>query len=126
HPKSWIVGIRRVRERNGERSNGSRHEALTRGCGSDTIGPFPALPRRLFINIRSQAAERRIVDDFLVELGILAAAVLPRIVYKKFALGDAGGAKCVRLNDVRPSFQEPAMDIADHFWLGQREQITII
>jgi hypothetical protein len=80
----------------------------------------------LLIDVPSQAAEKRIVDDLLIERGILAAAALPRIVDKEFALGDAGCAKSVCLDDVRTSFQKPAMDVANHFWLRQREQVTIV
>ena len=126
HPEAWIVGIGRVRERNSQRSDRPRNEPLTRGCAADTIGPFAALPRRLLIDIPSQAAEERIVDDLLVERRILASAVLPRIVDKEFALGDIGGPEGVCLDDVRACFQKPAMDIANRFWLSQREQVTVV
>ena len=62
----------------------------------------------------------------MVERGVLAAATLPWIVDKEFALGDARGPEGVRLDDVRPSFQKSAMDVAYHFWLRQREQVTIV
>jgi hypothetical protein len=99
---------------------------LTRGCGPDAVGPFTALPRRLLIDIPGQAAEERIVDDLLVERGILPAAVLPRIVDKEFALGDAGRPEGVRLDDVRSSLQKPAMDVTDHLRLRQREEVTVV
>src|ERR1700744_2681017 len=52
--------------------------------------------------------------------------MLPRILHEKFALGDAGGAECIRLNDVCPSFQKPAMDVTDHLWLSKRKNVTVI
>ena len=126
HPEARIIGIGRVRERDRQRPDGSRHEPLTRGCGPDTIGPFAALPRRLLVDLPGQAVEKRIVNDLLVELGILPAAVLPRIVHKEFALRDAGRAEGVGLDDVRAGLQKPAMDVADHLRLGQREEVAVV
>jgi len=62
----------------------------------------------------------------LVERGILAAAALPRIVDKEFALRDAGCPEGVCLDDVGPCLQKPAMDVANHFWLSQREEVTVV
>ncbi len=84
------------------------------------------MPRRLLIDVPNQSSEKLIIDDFLIEGGILAAAALPRIVDKELALRDAGCTEGVRLNDVRARFQKPAMDVADHFWLGQREQVAVV
>ena len=70
--------------------------------------------------------EEGIFDDLLVELGILAAAVLAGIVHKEFALGDAGCAESVRLDDVLSGFQKAAMDVTDHMWLSQGEEVTIV
>ena len=126
HPEARIIGIGRVRERHGQRPDRSRHESLTRGRGPDTIGPFAALPRRLLVDVPSQVVEKRIVDDLLVERGILPAAVLPRIVDKEFALRDAGRAEGVGLDDVRASLEKAAMDVADHLRLRQREEVTVV
>ena len=52
--------------------------------------------------------------------------MLPRIFHKKFALGDARSAERICLDDVRPGFQKSAMNVANHFWLSQCEQVTII
>src|SRR5215469_12425702 len=62
----------------------------------------------------------------MIELWVLAAAVLPRIFHKEFALGDARRTEGVRLDDVRAGLQKPAMNVANHFWLGQREQVAIV
>jgi hypothetical protein len=80
----------------------------------------------LLINIPGQTAEKGIVDDLLIERGIFSSAVLPWIVDKKFTLGDAGRTKGIRLDNVRTRFKKSAMDVADHFWLGKREEVTIV
>src|SRR4029077_16291202 len=99
---------------------------LTRSCRANAISPLTALPCRLFIDIPSQAAKEWIVDDFLVERGILSAAFLPRILHKKLALRNAGCAEGVRLDDVRTCLQKPTMDVTDHLWLGQGEEVTVV
>src|SRR6185369_9060577 len=96
------------------------------GCGPETICPFTALPCRLLVDVPSQCAEKRIFDDLLVKRGILSAATLPRILDKEFALGNAGCAECVGLDNVRPGFEKAAMNVADHLWLGQREEVTVV
>src|SRR6202041_2630964 len=87
---------------------------------------FTTLPRRLHIDLRREAAEERIVDDLLVELRIFAAAALSWIFDKELALGDAGRAKGVGLDDVGASLQKAAMDITDHRGLRQREQVAVV
>ena len=67
-----------------------------------------------------------IVDDLLVERGILAAAVLARIVDEELALRDAGGAEGVGLDDVRAGLKKAAMDVADHLRLRQREEVAVV
>ena len=52
--------------------------------------------------------------------------MLPRIIYKKFALRYASRAERIGLDDVRSSLQKPAMDIANDVRLSQREQVTVI
>src|SRR6202048_5033338 len=52
--------------------------------------------------------------------------MLPRIVDKEFALRNAGCAEGVRLDDVRPGFQKPAMDVTDHIRLSQGEEVAIV
>ena len=52
--------------------------------------------------------------------------MLARIIHKKFALGDSRGAESIRLDDVRACLKKPAMDVANHLRLGQREQVTIV
>src|SRR5581483_3144400 len=97
-----------------------------RGGCSNPISPFSALLRRLLIDVPGQTFEKRIADDLRVELGILAASVLAGIVHKKLALGDARGTEGVGLDDVRACLEKPAMDIANHFGLSQREKIAVV
>ena len=126
HPEAGIVGIRRVRERDRQRPDRAGDEARRAGRVRHPVGPFPALPRRLLVDLPGQAVEERIVDDLLVERRILPAAVLARIVDEELALGDAGGAEGVGLDDVRAGLEEAAMDVADHRRLGQREEIAVV
>jgi len=67
-----------------------------------TVGPFAALPRRLLINLRSEIAQKRIMNNFFVEAGSLRPPFLA-IFDEEFALCDARRAKGIRLDDVRPS-----------------------
>src|ERR1035437_7021338 len=126
HPEARIIGVRRVRERHGQRPDRTRHKALTSSRRPNTIGPFTALLRRLLVDLPRQAVEHRIVDDLLVELGILPATVLSRIFHKEFALGDAGRAESIGLADVRAGFEKPAMDIADNLWLSGGEDVPVV
>ena len=80
----------------------------------DAVGPLAALPRRLLVDLPGQVVEERVLDDLLVERRVLAAAVLARIVDEELALGDAGGAEGVGLDDVRAGLEEAAVDVADH------------
>ena len=89
--------------------------AHSRHCRADCLVDLPG-----------EVVEQWIVDDLLVELGIFAAAVLARIVHEELALGDAGRAKGVGLDDVRAGFQKPAMNIADHLRLSQREKVAVV
>ena len=52
--------------------------------------------------------------------------MLARVVDKELALGDAGGAEGIGLDDVRAGFKEATMDVADHGGLGEREQIAVV
>ena len=70
--------------------------------------------------------QKRIVDDFLVELRILAAAMLARIVDEKLALRNAGRAKGICLDDVGARLKKPPMNVADHLRLRQREQVAVV
>ena len=92
----------------------------------DAIGPLAALPRRLLVDLPGQVAEERVLDDLLVERRVLAAAVLARIVDEELALGDAGGAEGVGLDDVRAGLEEAPVDVADHLRLRQREEVAVV
>ena len=126
HAETRIIGIGRVRKRHRQRPDRSRHKPLARGRVPDPIGPFPALPRRLLVDLPRQVAEKRIFNDLLIERGIFPPAMLPRIVHKEFALRDAGRAEGVGLDDVRPGLEKSAMDVADHLRLRQREQVAVV
>ena len=52
--------------------------------------------------------------------------MLAGVVDEELALGDAGGAEGVGLDDVRACFQEAAVDVADHRWLGEREEVAVV
>src|SRR6202000_3338638 len=45
---------------------------------------------------------------------------------KKLTLGNAGRSKGIGLDDVRTRLQKPAMDVANHLRLSQREEIAIV
>src|SRR5205807_10639074 len=92
-------------------------ESRTSSRIGHAVGPFTALPRRLFVDLPGQVAQERVLDDLLIERGILAPAMLARIVHEELALRDGGGAEGVGFDDVRSRFQEAAMDIADHLRL---------
>ena len=124
--EAGVVGVGRVGERDGERPDGAGDEALAAGVVGDAVGPFAALPRGLFVDLPGEVVEERVVDDLLVERGVFAAAVLARIVDEELALGDAGGAEGVGLDDVRAGLEEAAVDVADHLRLGEREEVAVV
>ena len=124
--EAGVVGVGRVRERDGERADGSGDEALAAGLVADAVGPFAALPRGLLVDLPGEVAEHGVVDDLLVELGVFAAAVLAGVVDEELALGDAGGAEGVGLDDVGAGLEEAAMDVADHLRLGEGEEVAVV
>ena len=124
--EAGVVGIGRVGERDRQRPDGSGYEALTTCVVGDAIGPLAALLRRFFVDLPGEVVEHRVFDDLLVEGGVFAAAVLARVVDEEFALGDAGGAEGVGLDDVCAGFEEAAMNVADHLRLREGEEITVV
>ena len=48
------------------------------------------------------------------------------IVDEELALGDAGGAEGVGLDDVGAGFEEAAVNVADHLRLREREQVAVV
>src|SRR5690349_12295569 len=52
--------------------------------------------------------------------------MLAWIAHEEFALCNASGAEGVGLDDIRACLQEPAMDVSNHPWLGQREKIAVV
>ena len=124
--EAGVVGVGRVGERDGERPDGAGDEALTAGRVADAVGPLAALAGRLLVDLPGEGVEERIVDDLLVEGGIFAAAALAGIVDEELALGDAGGAEGVGLDDVRAGLKKAAVDVADHLWLREGEEIAVV
>jgi hypothetical protein len=100
--------------------------ALPAGCGRDAVGPFAALAGGLLVDLPGEVAEELVVDDLLVEGGIFAAAELARIVDEELALRNARRAEGVGFNNVGAGFEEPAMDIADHLRLREREEVAVV
>ena len=78
------------------------------------------------VDLPGEVAEERVFDDLLVERGVFAAAVLARVVDEELALGDAGGAEGVGLDDVGAGLEEAAVDVADHLRLGEREEVAVV
>jgi hypothetical protein len=86
----------------------------------------PALPRRLLVDLPGQALEERIFDDLLVEGRILAAAPLARVLHEELALGDAGRAEGVGLDDVGAGLEKTPVDVAEHLGLRHREDVAVV
>ena len=126
HAEAGVVGVGRVRERHGERPDRARHEARPPIRVRHAIGPLATLPRRLLVDLPGEIVEKLVVDDLLVKLRILAAAVLARIVDEELALRDAGGAEGVGLDDVRAGLEKAPVDVADHLRLREREEIAVV
>ncbi len=126
HAKARVVRVGRVRERHRQRSDGAGHEALPAVLVRNPIRPLATLARRGFVDLPRQIVEELVLDDLLVELGILAPAVLARVVHEELALADAGGGKSVGLNDVRTGFEEAPVDVADHRRLCDGEKVAVV
>src|SRR6202012_1309825 len=77
-------------------------------------------------DLPSQVGEEFVVDDLLIEGRVFAPAVLARIIDEELALRDGGGAEGVGLDNVRACLEKTAVDVANHLWLGQREQIAVV
>jgi hypothetical protein len=84
------------------------------------------LARRLFIGLPREIVEKFVFDDALVKRRVFAAAVLARVVQKKFALTDARSGKSVGLDDVRAGFKEAPVDVADHIRLSERVEVAVV
>ena len=82
--------------------------------------------RGLLVDLPGQVVEKGIFDHFLVEVGVFAASALAGVFYEELALGDAGGAEGVGLDDVRAGFEEAAMDVTNHVRLGQGEEVSVV
>ena len=124
--EAGVVGVGRIRQRDRERTDAAGDEALPAVGVADAIGPLAALAGGLLVDLPGQALQERVLDDLLVEGRVLAAAVLARIVDEELALGDAGRAEGVGLDDVGAGLEEAPVDVADHLRLRQREQVAVV
>ncbi len=52
--------------------------------------------------------------------------MLAGVVDEELALGDAGGAEGVGLDDVGTGLEEAAMDVADHRGLRERKEVAVV
>ena len=92
--------VRGITQGQGERSD----------CACDVAGDssFFCNPVRLFpcdlcatqIEVFNEITQEVILEDFLEEFGILAAALLARVLNKKLGLGKGGGRKGVGFDNV--------------------------
>src|SRR4029079_6909364 len=121
-----VLGVGRVGQRDRERTDAARHEALPSVSVGDTIGELAALARIPLVDLPGQILQELVLDDLLIEGRVLAAAVLARIVDEELALGDGGRAERVRLDDVGAGLEEAAMDVTDHLRLGETEEIAVV
>ena len=116
--EAGVVGVGRVGEGDGEGADGSGDEAGAAGRGGDAVGSLAALAGGLLVDLPGEGVEEWVVDDLLVEGGVFAAAGLAGVVDEEFALGDAGGAEGVGLDDVGAGLEEAAMDVARSWRAG--------
>jgi hypothetical protein len=126
HAEARVIGVRRVRERDGQRPDGPGDEALFAVLVRDAVGPFTALARGGFVDLPSEVVEKWILDDLLVERRIFAPAMLARVVHEELALTNARGGEGVGLDDVRAGFEEAPVNVANHRWLRDREKIAVV
>lgn len=126
HAEAGVVGIGRVGKRDGERPDGTGYKTLASGLGAYAVSPIAALAGGLLVDFPGEVIEEWILDDLLVERRIFAAAFLAGVVDKELALGDAGGAEGVGLDDVGASLKKAAVNVADHLGLGEREEVTVV
>src|ERR1700733_5633827 len=124
--ETCILSVGRVRKGDCERPYGSCYKTLTTCIVRDTIGPLAALLRRLLINLPCEIVEHLVIDDLLVESGVFASAMFARVVDEELALGNAGGAEGVGLNNVCAGLEKAAMNVADHLRLGEGEEIAVV
>ena len=85
----------------------------------------PEQLRRLEVELPGEIAQFRVIDDRLVELGILAL-VVSRWGDEKVALRDGGPGKSVGFDDIRSRLVEAFVNISDDVGAGQCQDITVI
>jgi hypothetical protein len=124
--EAGVIGIGRVGERHGQRADRSGHEPPLPIGAADLVGPLAALASRDLVDLVREVPEELVLDDLLVELRILAAAVLARVVDEELALRDARRSERVGLDDVRAGFEEAPVDVADHVRLREREDVAVV
>ena len=124
--KTGVVGVGGVGERYGERPDGASDVAAAAGGVGDAVGPLAALARRLEVDVVGELLEELIFDHALVKRRILAATVFTRVLDEELALADAGGGKCVGLDDVRAGLEKTAVDVADLVRAGKRVDVAVV
>ena len=74
-----------------------------------------------------EVLEEGIIDDLLIEIGVLTAfARFAWVFDEELGLSNGGGGKGVGFNDVRPSFEETLVDVTDDIGARQGEDVTIV
>ena len=124
--ETGIVRVGRDGERNGERADGTRDIAAAAGGVRDAVGPFATFTGRGVVDVAGQFLQELVLDDGLVERGILAATVFARIRDEELALADGGGGKGVGLDDVRAGLEEAPVDVADLGGPGERVDVAVV
>ena len=124
--EACVVGVGGVREGDGEGADGSGDEALATGGVGDAVGFDAALAGRLLVNLPGEVVQHGVFEDGLVEGGVLAASGLAGVFDEELALGDAGCAEGVGLDDVGAGFEEAAVDVHDHLRLGEGEEVAVV
>ena len=124
--EAGVVRVRRIRERDRQRPDGSGDEARLAVGIRDAVGPLAALARGGLVDFPREVAEEFVVHDLLIKRRVFAPAVLARVLHKELALADARGGKGVRLDDVRAGFEEAPVNVANHLRLRERKQVAVI
>ena len=124
--ETCIIRIGRVREGNGQRPDRTRNETRPTSFVRNAVRPLAALLGGLFVNLPSKVIEESVLDDPLVKRRVFATTMFTRVVHEEFALPDARGGKCIRLNDVRTGFQKAPMNVANCFRLRERIKVTVV
>jgi hypothetical protein len=67
-----------------------------------------------------------VLDDFLIERGVLASAAFARILKEKLALAHRCGGKSVCLDDLRARLEKAPMNVLDRRAERQRVDVAVV